>query len=152
MKKKFVQQTFLGKLMTVYPLLTNFVKLYSKGIEKKYNGVNIEYENETNTFLFFYYSSFTRVYVINGAKNDFQLVQVKEKINRIAIYDYVIAKRFIRFFNEVSRREDFLFYIPPLFFREILPLLNQKNYIKNLGRLYNKYKEDIKNGMTFSII
>lgn len=138
--------------MTVYPLLTNFVKLYSKGIEKKYNGVNIEYENETNTFLFFYYSSFTRVYVINGAKNDFQLVQVKEKINRIAIYDYVIAKRFIRFFNEVSRREDFLFYIPPLFFREILPLLNQKNYIKNLGRLYNKYKEDIKNGMTFSII
>lgn len=138
--------------MTVYPLLTNFVKLYSKGIEKKYNGVNIEYENETNTFLFFYYSSFTRVYVINGAKNDFQLVQVKEKINRIAIYDYVIAKRFIRFFNEISRREDFLFYIPPLFFREILPLLNQKNYIKNLGRLYNKYKEDIKNGMTFSII
>lgn len=138
--------------MTVYPILTNFVKLYSKGIEKKYNGVNIEYENETNTFLFFYYSSFTRVYVINGAKNDFQLVQVKEKINRIAIYDYVIAKRFIRFFNEVSRREDFLFYIPPLFFREILPLLNQKNYIKNLGRLYNKYKEDIKNGMTFSII
>ena len=138
--------------MTLYPLSNNFVKLYSKGIEKKYNGTNIEYEDETNTFLFFYYSGYTKVYVINGAKNDFQLVQVKEKINRIAVYESISARRFIRFFNEVVKSEDYLFYIPPLFFRECLPLLNQNKYLEKIKRLYEKYKEETEKGFYFSRI
>lgn len=135
--------------MTVFPLNTQFVKLYSKGIEEKYNGTNIIYNNSSNTFLFFYYSKYTVVYVINGIKKDFQLVQVKEKINRIAIYQYTDARRFIKFFNKVLNEDDFIFFIPPLFFRECSALINKKRYMSYLEMLYRKYKEEIKNKKYF---
>lgn len=135
--------------MTVYPLITDFVKLYSKGIEKKYNGTNIEYYDDKITFLFFYYSCHTVVYVINGKKSDFQLVQVKEKVNRIAVFYSRDAKRFIRFFNIVIQEDDLIFKLPPLFFRECLPLLSQKKYINHLSKLYIKYKNEIKEGKYF---
>lgn len=135
--------------MTVYPLITDFVKLYSTGIEKKYNGTDIEYYDDKITFLFFYYSCHTVVYVINGNKNDFQLVQVKEKINRIAVFYSQDAKRFIRFFNLVTKDDDFIYSLPPLFFRECLPLLCGKKYMNRLSELYIKYKNEIKEGNYF---
>lgn len=133
--------------MTVYPLLTDFVRLYSKGIEIKYNGTNIEYNDSTNTFLFFYYSSYTVVYVINGIKKDFTLVQVKQKINRIAVYSSKEARRFIRFFNYILNKDDnTIFYLPPLFFRECWTILFRKNYMKIMLDLYDKYKTEISEG------
>ena len=135
--------------MFIYPLSNNLVKLYTKGIEKEYLGTKIEYFNHTNTFLFFYYTDYIRVYVINGMKEDFQLVQCSPKINRIITLEKTSAKRFIRFFNEKTENDDFLFYVSPLFFRECNLLLLEKNYMFKLNILYEKYKSDTKDGKKF---
>ena len=134
--------------MTITFLNNNFVKLYSKGIEKEYLGNKVIYKDETNTFLFFYYSSFLRIYVINGNKSDFTLVQVKEKVNIIVQYSFLYAKRFLRFYKIVEK-DEFLYKIPPLFFREIYPLLMEKKYIKKITELYLKYKKEIENGISY---
>lgn len=134
--------------MIIQKLNNDFVKLYTYGKEKNYFGTSIEYYDNSITFLFFYYSSFVRVYVINGLKKDRVLVQVNQKVNIIAVYDGNIAKRFIRFYKEKTS-DPFLFCIPPLFFREINVFLEKKHYLINLNRLYCKYKEEIKNGMYY---
>ncbi len=138
--------------MFVYTLSNNFVKLYSKGIEKEYFGTKIEYLDETNTFLFFYYTNYVRLYVINGMKKDYQLVQCSPKVNKIVTLEGLSAKRFIRFYKQITVNDNFIFYIPPIFFRECFYILNEKKYMYKLNFLYNKYKRDIKNGKTFSNI
>ena len=138
--------------MFVYKLSNTFVKLYSKGIEKEYFGTKIEYLDETNTFLFFYYTNYVRVYVINGMKKDFQLVQCTPKINKIITLEGLFAKRFIRFYKQITLDADFIFYIPPIFFRECFYILNEKKYMYKLNFLFEKYKRDIKKGKTFSNI
>ena len=110
--------------MFVYKLSNTFVKLYSKGIEKEYFGTKIEYLDETNTFLFFYYTNYVRVYVINGMKKDFQLVQCTPKINKIITLEGLFAKRFIRFYKQITFDDDFIFYIIPIFFIECFYILN----------------------------
>lgn len=137
-----------GEILTVSFLNNSFVKLYSKGIEKEYLGNKVIYKDETNTFLFFYYSCFTRIYVINGVKEDFTLVQVKEKINKIAVYSSIQAKRFLRFYKLV-KDDEYLYKIPPIFFREIYAVLSHKNYLKTIKRLYEKYKMEEKNGTCY---
>lgn len=129
-------------------LNNDFVKLYTFGKEKNYLGTSIEYYDDTNTFMFFYYSSFVRVYVINGVKEERNLVQVNKKINVISVYDDIYAKRFIRFYKEINQ-DPFFVKIPPLFFREINVFLGQKKYMEKISRLYLKYKENINNGMYY---
>lgn len=135
--------------MFIEKLNNNFVRLYSIGKEKKYFGKSIEYYDNTNTFLIFYYSSLTRVYVINGKEKKDVLVQCKPKINKIITLDNKMAKRFINIINEIIKEDDFIFYIPPLFFRECYFFLDKKKYKDLILNLYKKYKKDIKDGINY---
>ena len=134
--------------MIIDKLNNSFVSLYTYGNEIGYYGNSIEYSDDSITILFFYYSSFTKVYIINGVKEDNVLVQVRSKINIISIYNGVIARRFIKFYKEKSN-EDFFKMLPPLFLREIYHILSCKGYMNKLERLYEKYREEMDNGMYF---
>ena len=101
----------MGEDVTVKELSNTFVRLYSYGKEKEYRGTEIEYFDEYPVLLFFYYSTFTRVYVINGMKEERNLVQVNKKINVICVYDNLIAKRFIRFFNLAKDSKYFFLFL-----------------------------------------
>lgn len=134
--------------MVINKLNTEFVRLYTYGKEINYLGNAIEYDDNYCTFLFFYYSRFVRVYVINGMDKKKTLVQVKSKINLINTYDGLIAKRFIRFYKEASQ-EPFFIKMPPLFFRELSVILQNKGYMNKAARLYAKYREDLNNGIHY---
>jgi hypothetical protein len=129
--------------MTVSALSNEFVKLYSIGKEIGYNGTTIEYADNTNTFLIFYYHKYCRLYVINGKKENQNLVQVKEKINIEAIYSQIECKRLVKFIKE-KREDEFLYFINPLFFKEINTLLKKKNYLSYINYIYDRYKERVK--------
>ena len=81
-------------------------------------------------------------------KRNKHIVQVDEKINRIACYSSKEAKRFLRFFSD-HQDDSFLLIVPPLFFRELNVFLSQKNYLTKIENLYNKYREDYKNNVYY---
>ena len=126
--------------MTVCSLNNEFVRLYSIGKEIGYNGTTIEYANNINTFLIFYYNKFCRIYVINGQEEKQNLVQVKEKIKVEALYDKKECMRLVKFIKS-KRDDDFLYFINPLFFKEINVFLRKKNYLNYLEYIFEKYKE-----------
>ena len=126
--------------MTVCLLNNDFVRLYSIGKEIGYNGPTIEYADNTNTFLIFYYNKFCRIYVINGQEEKQNLVQVKEKIKVEALYDKKECMRLVKFIKS-KRDDDFLYFINPLFFKEINVFLRKKNYLNYLEYIFEKYKE-----------
>lgn len=136
--------------MFITPINNSFVKTYSFGLEKQYNGINIEYFNESITFLIFYYSKLTRLYVINGNIEKEYLVQVTPKINIICRFDNKEARRMIAFLKDKKDSKDnFIFHIPPLFYRECKAVINHKKYLLLLEPLYQKYKNEVKNGTKY---
>lgn len=145
----FAEQTLTGRILFVYSLNNSFVKLYSLGKEIKYYGKCIEYDDSKTVFLIFHYSKLTRLYIINGVLENDVLVQVKPKINKILCCDGKVARRFILFINE-KKEDSFLFEVPPLFWREAYNFIDSsKNYMDKLNLLYEKYREDIINGINY---
>ena len=129
--------------MKVFPLKNEFVKMYSLGFEKSYKGTFIIYDDNSITFLFFYYKKHCRVYIIDGIKNNMNLVQVYEKINLIAVYRDYMCKRLVKFLKLKRKENDrFIFHINPLFYREIGNFLAKKNYLIYINYLYEKYREE----------
>lgn len=128
--------------MTVNILRNEFVKLNSYGVELNYYGTSIEYCDDTNTFLLFYYKKFCRAYVINGKNEEQNLVQVKERIQIIVKYDNRSCKRFFKFLRS-KIDDEFIYTIDPLFFCEIKTFLEKRNYMDYLNYIYAKYKKRI---------
>lgn len=131
----------------VVSLDTEYVKLYSKGVEEKYNGFSVEYYDNTLTFLYFYYPFLTRLYVVNGMRKVDKIVQIKNPVNKICCFDNRSAIRLRMFLEEKIKFEDKIFYFPPMFIREVSAIIEKRKYKIFLSGLYEKYKERLANGI-----
>lgn len=132
--------------MTVYPLKNDYCSLYSIGIEKKYNGTSIEYENTTATLLYFYYPFHTRLYIVNGTLQEKDLVQVEEKIHFICTYSDRYAIRIRNLINQKILEEKLIFFFPPLFWMQLRAFVLKRNYRNKFELLYQKYRKGVLNG------
>ncbi len=132
--------------MTVKILNNDYVKLYSLGIEKDYTGSEIIYNDDSMTFLFFYYECFVRLYVVNGKKKIINLVQVKEKCNIIINFDDKEARR-IRTFIGTKVENKIIFYLPEEFFQKIKLIINDRNWKYKIENIYKEYLGDYLDGI-----
>lgn len=132
--------------MTVKILQDDFIKMYVSGLQKKYLGYKVEYYDRTLTFIYFYYSDFFRLYVVNGLKQKDSLVQVQEKINVIAFFDGKYANRFKDFLALKTQNDTYFYYLPESFIREVALFISCKRYKKYLNSIYEKYLNRMKNG------
>lgn len=134
--------------MIVNNLNNNKIKLYSYGKETNYFGTSIEYDDKTNTFLFFYYPSYLKIFIVNGLIQKDFVPQVEKKCNIIATFENSNAFKLKKFISE-KNSSDF-FYFPPTFFYEILSFFNKKDYKIHLNNLFFKHKRYLVNGISYS--
>ena len=132
--------------MTVEILQDDFIKMYVSGLQKKYLGYKVEYYDRTLTFIYFYFSDFLRLYVVNGCKHKDSLVQVQEKINIITFFDGKYAKRFKDFLALKTKNDTYFYYLPESFIREVALFISYKRYKQYLNSIYEKYLNRMKNG------
>jgi len=134
--------------MVIESLKTDFVKLYSKGIEIKYLGNAIEYDDKFCTFVYFYYTSHRRVYIINGVKKKVLLPQINDKINIICKYEDKYTNRFNLFLKYTD--EYIIYSLPPIFFRKLKIIIEAKKMdINDALFLYKYYKKGITHGINY---
>lgn len=133
--------------MEILRLESDYIKLYSVGIEHKYKGSSIIYYDNTLTFLYFYMPSYMRLYIINGQNKKKYIPQVKEKINHILTLEGKYARRFKNFMDEKLKTEKIVFFFPPIFIREISCVIECNDYKFYMERIYKKYKNRYKNGI-----
>lgn len=107
--------------MKINKLDEKFVKLNSFGYEKNYGGTYIEYFDFTKTFLFFYYSNFLKIYIVDGKKKTSDLVQVEGKCNIILSFQDIYAYRFKYFYEKILTEEE----------RSLIPFMDD-NYFYRL--------------------
>ena len=139
--------------MIFFPIKTDFITSYSVGMEKKYAGKSIEYFDDKIMFVFFYYRKYVKLYVVNGLRKNCSIPQFKEPVNKIICFENRDARKLKRLIYRFTKeKDDTLFYLPPIFYRQLGVLLPKKNYERLFNDLLNKYKEGLNNGLYFSYI
>ncbi len=133
--------------MIVENVNNGYVKTYSLGIEKKYLGNEIIYDNNSVTFLFFYYPKHSRVYIFSGDKALINIPQVKEKVHLLCQYEDKGCYRIKLFLDEILEKEKIIYNFPFLFFTQLSSFIEKKNYKRLLNNLYDKYRGDYLSGL-----
>lgn len=136
--------------MTLQNINDGYVKTYSLGIEKKYSGKKIEYENDCITLFFFYYPKHARVYIFNGKEERDSVPQVDGKVFLICQYQDAFCYRLKNLLDEKLYFEKLVFYFPPFFFYQLNAVLGKKNFRRLFDGLYDKYKKDYLDGLCIS--
>jgi hypothetical protein len=128
--------------MVINPLNTNYITTYSIGIEKKYHGNAIEYDDNYKVFIFYYYPNYTRAYIIDGKEQNIELPQIDDKVRKICHIENTAARALKKFIKGIKSKN--LFALPDQFFQELYILLNarKKSYCTML-QLYNYYERKL---------
>lgn len=71
--------------MEIFTVSNEFIKIYSKGIEKEYKGKSIIYKDLTTVFVFFYFKGYKKGYIIkDDSINGVELPYIEGKVRIIA--------------------------------------------------------------------
>jgi len=137
--------------LIIYPFSSEEVKLFSLGIEKNYFGTSIEYYDYSNTFLYFYYPKYLKLYVINGVKSVSNIPCVEGLCNLIVTYEDGFARKIKKFIEE-KKDEKYIYFMPPVFFRLLLAFEHKKKVNEHLNILYENFKRKLINGVDYNYL
>ena len=131
--------------MEIVPIISEFVKTYSLGIEEHYTGNTIIYNNTTKTFIYYYYVSYTRVYVIDGKGKNTELPQINEKIRVLYYLENAKAMNFLKYTSAWIKKDNkTLFNLNDSFYYDLYALINKKRGLKSdLVQLYKHYSKGL---------
>lgn len=127
--------------MEIKPIQTEFVKIYSEGIEEVYKGETIIYNDICKVFVYYYYQNSRRVYVITGTKGSMELPYIDDKITIL----FKLENRKCDLFRKFVKTTDkiMLYSLPDDFYTRLYMLISKKRPIlRELIVLYKMYTGD----------
>lgn len=116
--------------MEIFKFNTPFVKMFSQGKEKEYKGKSIVYEKNTAVFVYLYYKSTYRFYIMKEEKKGLDFPYIYEKIRivcKIELKEYPRARKCIKYMIEL---DDKIYTRNDIYYSKLEVLLKKRNVKK----------------------
>lgn len=124
--------------MEIKPLQSEFVKIYSEGIEEIYKGETIVYNDKSKVFVYYYYQNSRRVYVLTGKDGNIELPYIENNVKVIFKLENRKCDLFRRFVKTTDKA--MLYSLSDEFYTKLYILIMKKRPIlTELIILYKKY-------------
>jgi len=135
--------------MEIYKQKDDFFKVFSLGIEEDYRGTSIVYRNDTKTFVYYYFPNHKRLYIIDGKKEEINLVNIVEKVRIIGILKNREVNYFKKYLKEIIKNQK-IFYMNDDFFVDVITVLKSRKPVQSeILQVYYKNieEQEVYNGL-----
>jgi hypothetical protein len=127
--------------MEVFVYKDRYINMFSDGIEDKYKGKSIIYNNLTKTFIYYYYKNHKKLYIIDGKREETQLANVIEKVRIIGVLRNREVANFTKYLKMLIKNKK-IFYMEDDFFIDITIIIKKRPKMSDIMQVFEKYKRE----------